>query len=120
MFSRLYLFTVLCLNSAAIMAEVSSDAVSTASEPAEVSAPAEQVSEEQEEARQQVISEEEDPQAQRTSERQEEIREIVSYASERHINIVPEIEMPGHSSAAIAATWAREEPRSTLTICSWA
>jgi len=34
---------------------------------------------------------------------QEEIREIVSYASERHINIVPEIEMPGHSSAAIAA-----------------
>lgn len=75
MFSRLYLFTVLCLNSAAIMAEVSSDAVSTASEPAEVSAPAEQVSEEQEEARQQVISEEEDPQAQRTSEHQEEIRE---------------------------------------------
>lgn len=34
---------------------------------------------------------------------QEEIREIVSYASERHITVVPEIEMPGHSSAAIAA-----------------
>ena len=34
---------------------------------------------------------------------QEEIKEIVCYASERHINIVPEIEMPGHSSAAIAA-----------------
>ncbi len=34
---------------------------------------------------------------------QEEIREIVEYASERHITIVPEIEMPGHSSAAIAA-----------------
>lgn len=34
---------------------------------------------------------------------QEEIREIVQYAGERHITIVPEIEMPGHSSAAIAA-----------------
>lgn len=34
---------------------------------------------------------------------QEEIREIVDYASQRHITIVPEIEMPGHSSAAIAA-----------------
>ena len=34
---------------------------------------------------------------------QEEIKEIVSYASQRHITIVPEIEMPGHASAAIAA-----------------
>jgi len=34
---------------------------------------------------------------------QEEIREIVEYAEDRHITIVPEIEMPGHSSAAIAA-----------------
>jgi len=34
---------------------------------------------------------------------QEEIREIVSYAEERHITIVPEIEMPGHASAAIAS-----------------
>jgi len=34
---------------------------------------------------------------------QEQIREIVEYAEERHITIVPEIEMPGHSSAAIAA-----------------
>ncbi|MEN8126009.1 MAG: beta-N-acetylhexosaminidase [Bacteroidota bacterium] len=34
---------------------------------------------------------------------QEEIKEIVSYAEERHITIVPEIEMPGHSSAAIAS-----------------
>jgi hexosaminidase len=44
---------------------------------------------------------------------QEEIREIVLYAGERHITIVPEIEMPGHSSAAIAAySWlgtARKE-----------
>ncbi|PRY02911.1 hexosaminidase [Pontibacter ummariensis] len=34
---------------------------------------------------------------------QKDIKEIVAYAAERHINVVPEIEMPGHSSAAIAA-----------------
>ena len=33
----------------------------------------------------------------------DEVREIVAYAAERHVNIIPEIEMPGHSSAAIAA-----------------
>ena len=34
---------------------------------------------------------------------QEEIKEIVAYASERQITVIPEIEMPGHSQAAIAA-----------------
>jgi hexosaminidase len=34
---------------------------------------------------------------------QDEIREIVAYATERHITIVPEIEMPGHSLAALAS-----------------
>jgi len=34
---------------------------------------------------------------------QEEIKEVVKYASERFIEVIPEIEMPGHSSAAIAA-----------------
>ncbi|WP_082591990.1 beta-N-acetylhexosaminidase [Candidatus Symbiothrix dinenymphae] len=34
---------------------------------------------------------------------QEEIREIVAYAAARHITIVPEIEIPGHSGAAIAS-----------------
>ena len=33
----------------------------------------------------------------------QEIKEIIKYADERHITIVPEIEMPGHSSAAIAS-----------------
>jgi len=34
---------------------------------------------------------------------QEEARDIVTYAAERHVTIVPEIEMPGHARAAIAA-----------------
>lgn len=34
---------------------------------------------------------------------QSEIREVVAYARERHIEIVPEIDMPGHIQAAIAA-----------------
>ncbi|WP_419803584.1 family 20 glycosylhydrolase [Mucilaginibacter sp.] len=34
---------------------------------------------------------------------QDEIREIVKYAAERYITIIPEIEMPGHSQAALAA-----------------
>ena len=32
-----------------------------------------------------------------------QIREVVAYAQERHITIVPEIELPGHSVAAIAS-----------------
>ncbi|VGO21908.1 Beta-hexosaminidase [Pontiella sulfatireligans] len=34
---------------------------------------------------------------------QDDIREVVAYAAERHITIVPEIDMPGHMQAAIAA-----------------
>jgi hexosaminidase len=34
---------------------------------------------------------------------QQDIRDIVAYAKERFIIIIPEIEMPGHSSAALAA-----------------
>ncbi|OXA74039.1 beta-N-acetylhexosaminidase [Flavobacterium aquidurense] len=34
---------------------------------------------------------------------QEEVKDIVKYASDRFITVIPEIEMPGHSSAAIAA-----------------
>ncbi len=34
---------------------------------------------------------------------QAQIRDIVAYAAERHIQVIPEIEMPGHAQAAIAA-----------------
>ncbi|HEU5167613.1 MAG TPA: family 20 glycosylhydrolase, partial [Chitinophagaceae bacterium] len=34
---------------------------------------------------------------------QEQIKEVIKYAADRYITIVPEIEMPGHGSAAIAA-----------------
>lgn len=34
---------------------------------------------------------------------QDDIKEIVAYATQRHITIVPEIEMPGHAVAALAA-----------------
>ncbi|MCK4564817.1 MAG: beta-N-acetylhexosaminidase [Verrucomicrobia bacterium] len=34
---------------------------------------------------------------------QDEIRGIVAYAAERHITIVPEIDMPGHMAAAVAS-----------------
>lgn len=34
---------------------------------------------------------------------QDDIKEIVAYANQRHITVVPEIEMPGHAVAALAA-----------------
>jgi len=34
---------------------------------------------------------------------QEQIKEVVAYAAARHITVVPEIELPGHAQAALAA-----------------
>ena len=34
---------------------------------------------------------------------QEQIKEVVAYAAQRHVTIIPEIEMPGHALAALAA-----------------
>lgn len=34
---------------------------------------------------------------------QEDVKEVVKYAADRFITVIPEIEMPGHGSAAIAA-----------------
>jgi hexosaminidase len=33
----------------------------------------------------------------------EQIKDVIAYAKERHITVVPEIELPGHASAALAA-----------------
>ncbi|MFW5725461.1 MAG: beta-N-acetylhexosaminidase [Bacteroidota bacterium] len=34
---------------------------------------------------------------------QEQVKEIVEYAAQRHITVIPEIEMPGHATAALAS-----------------
>ncbi len=34
---------------------------------------------------------------------QDEVRDVVAYAAARHITVIPEIEMPGHAQAALAA-----------------
>ncbi|WP_285115848.1 family 20 glycosylhydrolase [Leifsonia sp. fls2-241-R2A-40a] len=34
---------------------------------------------------------------------QDEFRDLVAYAAERHVTIVPEIDMPGHTNAALAS-----------------
>lgn len=49
---------------------------------------------------------------------QDQIRDIVRYASERNITIVPEIEMPGHSAASIASypyLSCTQQPQPTVT-----
>ena len=51
---------------------------------------------------------------------QEAIKEIVKYAGERFITIIPEIELPGHSQAAIAAyPWLGSTDESTEVATSW-
>lgn len=54
---------------------------------------------------------------------QAQIKEVVKYASDRYITIIPEIEMPGHASAAIAAypelSCFPNEPTKKPTECCW-
>ncbi|MCC6372819.1 MAG: family 20 glycosylhydrolase [Bacteroidia bacterium] len=51
---------------------------------------------------------------------QNDIREIVAYAKQRHITILPEIEMPGHSQAALAAyPWLGCKNQTVQTAKAW-
>ncbi len=51
---------------------------------------------------------------------QKDIKEIVKYANERHITVIPEIEMPGHATAAVAAyPWLGLTGDSLKVSCSW-
>ncbi|MCG8512492.1 MAG: beta-N-acetylhexosaminidase, partial [Rhodospirillales bacterium] len=51
---------------------------------------------------------------------QADAREIVAYATERHINVVPEIEMPGHFRAAIASyPWLGVFPEKQKDLKPW-
>lgn len=51
---------------------------------------------------------------------QEEVKDIVAYAAQRAITVVPEIEMPGHSSAAIAAyPWLSCFPGKATNMKAW-
>lgn len=54
---------------------------------------------------------------------QEQVKEIVRYAADRYITVIPEIEMPGHASAAIAAypqlSCFPDEPTQHATNVAW-
>jgi hexosaminidase len=51
---------------------------------------------------------------------QDDIREIVAYAQDRFVTIIPEIEMPGHAQAAIAAyPWLGVTGDSVDVLTAW-
>ena len=51
---------------------------------------------------------------------QEEIKDVVAYAAERHITVVPEIEMPGHAISAIRAyPWLSCTGETISTFYTW-
>ncbi|MBL7215087.1 MAG: beta-N-acetylhexosaminidase [Phycisphaerae bacterium] len=50
---------------------------------------------------------------------QDDIREVVAYAKDRYITVVPEIEMPGHSQAAIAAYPELRNDDKKFDVCTW-
>ena len=51
---------------------------------------------------------------------QEQVREIVDYAADRHIQVIPEIEIPGHSTAALASyPWLGCRGEGYKVLCKW-
>lgn len=81
MFPRLHFFVVLCLSSPLGLAQALPDTVAAGSAPVVPAESADAVTPEQDEARQQVSSEGEDPQAQKTTEHQRELKEATTPAS---------------------------------------
>ncbi len=55
-----------------------------------------------------------DPKAAAESYSQAQVRDIVAYAAARHIVVVPEIDMPGHASAAVRAYPVHDGGKSTF------
>ena len=49
---------------------------------------------------------------------QDDLREIVAYAAARHVTVVPEIDVPGHSQAAIAAYPELGNGDTPLAVCT--
>lgn len=51
---------------------------------------------------------------------QEQIKRILAYAKERHIKVVPEIEMPGHASLLLLLIpgWGRQMRKSRFRFVS--
>ena len=51
---------------------------------------------------------------------QDQAREIIAYAAERHITVIPEIEIPGHSQAALATyPWLGCRGEGYEVACKW-
>lgn len=51
---------------------------------------------------------------------QDQVREIVAYATDRHIQVIPEIEIPGHSTAALASyPWLGCRGEGYEVLCKW-
>ena len=44
----------------------------------------------------------------------EDYREILRYAEERHVEVIPEFDMPGHGHAAIKAMQARQKKHAAM------
>lgn len=44
----------------------------------------------------------------------EDYREILRYAEERHVEVIPEFDMPGHGHAAIKAMEARQKKQAAM------
>ncbi|HWE45945.1 MAG TPA: family 20 glycosylhydrolase [Caulobacteraceae bacterium] len=50
---------------------------------------------------------------------QDQVKDIVAYAAQRHVTIVPEIDMPGHATAAIVAyPWLASTPHPPTAVPS--